>query len=151
MKTKELQNTKLTKRNGLLTLSAIIALFTITAFLTPTILVQAASPAAGSLSPTSGTSVIWNGTSPGGASPEGETTCVENVNCETYTLSLSGTPADWNGKVVKVSLDWLAPATDYDLYIRKDSVTGPEVTRSAQGPTINESAEIDPTVSRSAG
>lgn len=147
MKTKKIQNTKSTKRIGLFSLSAIVALFIVTAFLTPINLVQAANPTSGSLSPTSGTSVTWNGTSPGGASPEGETTCVENVNCETYMLSLSGTPTDWTGKVVKVNLDWLAPATDYDLYIRKDSVTGPEVTRSAQGPTINESAEIDPTVS----
>ena len=147
MKTKKLQNTKSTKRIGLFLLSAIAALFIVTAFLTPITLVQAANPTSGSLSPTSGTSVTWNGTSPGGASPEGETTCVENVNCETYMLSLSGTPTDWTGKVVKVRLDWLVPATDYDLYIRKDSVTGPEVARSAEGPTISESAEIDPTVS----
>ncbi|MBA4124707.1 MAG: exo-alpha-sialidase [Acidobacteria bacterium] len=147
MKTKKLQNTKSTKRIGLFSLSAIAALFIVTAFLTPITLVQAANPTSGSLSPTSGTSVTWNGTSPGGASPEGETTCVENVNCETYMLSLSGTPTDWTGKVVKVRLDWLVPATDYDLYIRKDSVTGPEVARSAEGPTISESAEIDPTVS----
>lgn len=147
MKTKKLQNTKSIKENGLFLLSAIAALFLVSGFIVPLNLVQASSPTSGNLSPATGTSVIWNGTSTGGASPEGETTCVENVNCETYTLSLSGTPADWNGKVVKVSLDWLAPATDYDLYIRKDSVTGPEVTRSAQGPSINESAEIDPTVS----
>ncbi len=116
--------------------SAIFALFLVAALFTPLTMIQAASPTSGSVNPTVGSSTTWNGTSPGGASPQGETTCVENVNCETYTLSLSGTPADWTGKTVKVRLDWIAPATDYDLYIRKDSVTGPEVARSAEGPTV---------------
>ncbi len=82
------------------------------------------------------------GTATGGTSPEGEgATCIEGTTCDTYTLTLSG---DWTGKRVNVNLDWLAPATDYDLYIHKDTVTGPEVTRSAEGPTIQEQAFIDP-------
>ena len=113
----------------------------------PLTIVQAANPASGTVNPTVGSSVIWNGTAPGGASPEGETTCVEGTNCETFTLTVSGTPADWTGTLVKVRLDWAVPATDYDLYIHKDTVTGPEVDRSADGPTISEAAEIDPSVS----
>lgn len=148
MKTKKLQNTKSTKRIGLFLLSAIAALFIITAFLTPITLVQAANPTSGSLNPTSGTSVTWNGTSPGGASPDGETTCVEGTNCETFTLTVAGSPADWAGKLVKVKIDWTIPAHDYDLYIHKDSVTGPEVSRSGGSPPIiSEMAEIDPSVS----
>ena len=147
MKTRKLQNTKINKKFGLFSLSMIVTLMVITAFIIPFTLVQASSPTSGGLNPATGTSVTWNGTAPGGASPEGETTCVEGVNCDTYTLSLSGSPADWSGKIVKVRLDWLAPATDYDMYIHKDTITGPEVTRSAQGPTISEMAELDPSVS----
>ena len=104
----------------------------------------AANPGSGSLAPTPATSVTWNGTAPGGASPEGEVTCIEGTNCETYNLTLSGTTADWAGKLVKVRLDWAVPATDYDMYIHKDTAMGTEVSRSADGPTISEAAEIDP-------
>jgi hypothetical protein len=109
--------------------------------------VRAANPASGTVNPTVGSSVTWNGTAPGGASPDGETTCVEGTNCETFTLTVSGTPADWTGKLIKVNIGWALPATDYDLYIHKDSATGPEVDRSAEGaPVINETAQIDPSV-----
>jgi len=144
MNTKKLQNTKSTKRIGLFSLSAIVALFLVTAFLTPLTMVQAASPTSGSVNPTVGSSTTWNGTSPGGASPEGETTCVENVNCETFTLTVA--EGDWTGKFVKVQINWLSVATDYDLYLHKDSATGPEIDRSAEGTSISETVEIDPSV-----
>lgn len=102
----------------------------------------ASQPASGSLAPT-GSSVAFNGSALGGASPEAETTCVEGVNCDTFTLTLSGTPADWNGKNVRVSLSWLLPATDYDFYVHKDSITGPVVASSALGTTTAESADIN--------
>ncbi|MEJ7699641.1 MAG: sialidase family protein [Pyrinomonadaceae bacterium] len=107
-------------------------------------MVQAASPTAGSVNPTVGSSVTWNGTSPGGASPDGAATCVENVNCETFTLTIA--EGDWTGKFVKVQINWLAIATDYDLYIHKGSVTGPEIASSAQGTSSSEVVEIDPSV-----
>ncbi len=126
--------------------SVIVTLFLAVGLFIPMTLVQASNPDSGILNPAVGTSVTWTGTATGGAAPEGETTCVEGTNCDTYTLTLSGTPADWTGKLVKVRLDWGVPATDYDLYIHKDSVTGPEVNRSADGPTISEAADIDPNV-----
>jgi hypothetical protein len=61
-------------------------------------------------------------------------------------LTLAGTPADWTNKVARVRLDWLLPATDYDLSIYKDSLTGTLVGSSAQGTTIFESADINPAV-----
>jgi hypothetical protein len=107
----------------------------------------ASDPGAGSLEPATGATVTWRGTAPGGTSPEGETTCVEGVNCDTYTLTLNGTPEQWAGKKVKVTISWTLPASDYDFYIHKDSVTGPEVDRSGEAPpVISESAEIDPSV-----
>ena len=102
----------------------------------------ASSPASGSLS-ASGSAITFNGSALGGASPEAETTCVEGVNCDTFLLTLGGTAADWNGKVARVSLSWLLPATDYDVYIHKDNITGPVVASSANGTTTAEAAEIN--------
>jgi len=144
METRKLQNKNSNKQIGLFSMSVIAALFLVTGLLTPLTMVQAASPTSGSVSPTVGSSTTWNGTSPGGASPEGETTCVENVNCESFTLTVS--EGDWTGKLVKVQINWLAIATDYDLYIHKGSATGPEIASSAQGTTNSEVAEIDPSV-----
>ena len=82
----------------------------------------------------------------GGATPD-VSACVENVNCESFTLTIAGTPADWTNKVARVRLDWLLPATDYDLSIYKDSLSGALVGSSAQGTTTFEAAEINPAVS----
>lgn len=121
---------------------ALVALFLITFLLAPAALIKASNPSSGALVATTGTSVTWMGTATGGTSAEGEgATCIEGTTCDTYTLTLSG---DWTGKRVNVKLNWLLAASDYDLYIHKDTVTGPEVTRSAEGPTIQEQAYIDP-------
>jgi hypothetical protein len=103
---------------------------------------SASQPASASLSPTS-PGVTFNGNALGGASPEAETTCVEGVNCDSFTLNVTGNIADWNDKSVRVSLAWLLPVTDYDVYIHKGSVTGPVVASSAQGTTTAEAADID--------
>ncbi|HYK04748.1 MAG TPA: hypothetical protein VE974_23550 [Thermoanaerobaculia bacterium] len=102
----------------------------------------ASSPSSGTLSAGS-SALTWNGTGLGGASPEAETTCVEGVNCDTFLLTFGGTAADWNGKNARVSLSWLLPLTDYDMYIHKGTATGPLVATSAQGTTTAETAEID--------
>lgn len=107
----------------------------------------ASQPSTGALFAESTTAVRWGGTGIGGTSPEAETTCVEGVNCDTFLLTFGGSAADWNGKNARVSLSWLLPVTDYDLYIHKDSITGPIVATSAQGTTTAESADINVAVS----
>lgn len=102
----------------------------------------ASSPATANLGPT-GNPVTFNGSALGGASPEAETTCVEGVNCDTFTLTVGGTAGDWNGKNVRVSLSWLLPVTDYDMYVHKGSITGPVVASSANGTNTAESADIN--------
>ena len=110
--------------------------------------VRAANPESAAVAPTVGTSVAWVGTAPGGASPDGEATCVDGTNCDTFTLTLSGSQTDWSGKIVKVNIGWALPASDYDFYIHKDSVTGPETNSSGGSPpAVSESATIDPSVS----
>lgn len=119
----------------------------VTVLLAPMTFISAASPASGSISPTAGTTVNWNGTAVGGTSPEGESTCVEGTNCDTYTLNVGGVPTDWTGKQIKVTIGWSLPVSDYDFYIHKDSVTGPLTNSSGEAPpVISESATIDPGV-----
>ena len=104
---------------------------------------RAASPSSGTVSPT-GPALAWGGTASGTASAN-ESTCVEGVNCDTFTLTVSGTPADYAGKVIAVKIAWSNSANDYDLYIHKDSNAGALVGVSADGaPQNGEASAIDP-------
>jgi hypothetical protein len=107
-------------------------------------LAQASSPSAGSLNATVGSSTNWTGTGVGPASPSDETTCVDGTNCDIFTLTLNGVPSDYSGKLVHVAINWLTIATDYDLFIHKDTVSGTLVANSAQGTTNSEAANINP-------
>ena len=105
----------------------------------------AASPTRGTISPNSAP-VSWTGTAVGGTS-NGEATCVEGVNCDTFTLTVSGEPGDWTGKRIQVTMSWVVMASDYDMYIRKGSVTGPPVSSSTGGPpSTSETAVINPSI-----
>ncbi|MDX1501836.1 MAG: hypothetical protein R3325_05690, partial [Thermoanaerobaculia bacterium] len=59
----------------------------------------AAAPPTGSLNPTLGDQVEWDGTAPGGVSPgpqfsDHDGFCEDGVTCEYYELELTGTVAD---------------------------------------------------------
>src|SRR5256885_17082113 len=86
------------------------------------IFLHAANPTSGSISVNSGP-VSWTGTAVGGAY-NGESTCVEMVNCDTFTLTVLGTPADWAGKRVQVAMSWLVLANDYDITFTKATTAG---------------------------
>src|SRR5690242_19523954 len=87
------------------------------------ILVRAATPTSGTLSPTSAP-VTWDSFgSLAASSPQGETTCVEGVNCDTFTLHLA--PADYTGLRVRYRATWTNQVNDYDLYIHQGDLTGP--------------------------
>jgi hypothetical protein len=104
-------------------------------------------PIAGTLNP-GGPNVTWDGTATGGSSEEGETSCAEGVNCDTFLLTLSGTPADWVGTVARITISWgggLLGTNDYDVYIHKGATnSGPIVGSSAAGGAGPEVVEIDP-------
>ena len=109
----------------------------------------AANPTSGSLSPTTTAPVTWAGTAKGGQSDpsgtlSGEETCVDGQNCDVFTVTLTGNPADWAGKKARIDISWGSAANDYDIYIHKGTVTGPIVSSSAAGNTKAESADIDP-------
>jgi hypothetical protein len=82
----------------------------------------------------------------------GEDLCQEGLSCDTFTLTVGGTQADWSGKLIRIKIEWLLPVTDYDLYIHKDSNSGPVVANSGRGatsptdPLTWEDTTIDPSV-----
>ncbi len=106
-----------------------------------------AVPPSGTLDPT-GPNVVWDGNALGGSSEEGEATCVDGVNCDTFLLTLSGTPADWAGKTARVTISWSggpAGTDDYDVYIHKGNTnSGPLVGSSAAGGAGPEVVDLDP-------
>src|SRR5437773_9857277 len=107
---------------------------------------RSATPSAGTLSP-GGPTVSWAGTAAGGGSLD-ESTCVEGVNCDTFTLTLSGTPSNWSGLKARVVISCADPSgtTDYDVYVHKGNNSGPIVPggESAHGGTPPEVVDLDP-------
>ena len=89
-----------------------------------------ATPASGSLSPASGP-VSWDGPGTGGTSPDGESTCLEGTNCDTFTLTIA--PGDYTGKRVRFKVTWSVAVDDYDVYVHQGSNDGPIVQSSTGG------------------
>lgn len=119
---------------------------------------SASTPTGATINPTATAPVTWTGTATGGGAINapmligGEDLCQEGLSCDTFTLTVGGTAADWSGKLIRVKLEWLLPLTDYDLYIHKDSNSGPLVGSSGRGatsptdPLTWEDTTIDPAV-----
>ena len=105
---------------------------------------RSATPSAGTLNP-GGPTVNWAGTAAGGGSTD-ESTCVEGVNCDTFILTLSGTPTTWTGRKARIVISDADPsgATDYDLYVHKGDNSGPVVGISANSGTPPEVVDLDP-------
>lgn len=94
---------------------------------------RAATPATGELSPTSSAPVRWDGTAAGSVNPSPPVfisnsgpllECREGLNCDTFRLNIGGTEADWTNRIARVRIDWLSPATDYDLYVLRETPYG---------------------------
>ncbi len=106
------------------------------------------NPTGGLLNPT-GPNVTWAGTSVGGASLD-ESTCTSNpltgveVNCDTFTLTLNGSPSDWSGKLAHIVISWPNANDDYDVFVHKGAVDGPIAGSSAQGGAGPEVVDLDP-------
>ena len=120
---------------------------------------NASNPAGATINPTTTAPVTWTGTATGGGAinaPLGlinpEDLCQEGLTCDTFTLTVGGTQADWSGKLIRIKIEWQLPVTDYDLYIHKDSNSGPLVASSGRGatsptePLTWEDTTIDPSI-----
>jgi hypothetical protein len=113
---------------------------------------SAATAASGSLTPSAltGLARTWTGAALTNVNPlADEASCQEGVNCDTYKLTLTGTQAEWAGRVARVRISWTAPAVDYALSIHKGTNAGPIVAASdnaIDSPRNWEAADIDPSV-----
>src|SRR5216117_618477 len=107
---------------------------------------RSATPSAGTLNPT-GPTLNWAGTVAGGGWLD-DSTCVEGVNCDTFTLTLSGTPSNWAGLKARIVVSCSDPSglSDYDVYVHKGNNSGPIVPggTSAHGGTPPEIVDLDP-------
>ena len=78
---------------------------------------RAANPTSGMISPGS-PPLAWNGTAAGGTN-NGEATCVEGVNCDTFTLTVSGRPATGRERSSRsISRGWCSRAITTSTSIR---------------------------------
>jgi hypothetical protein len=50
------------------------------------------------------------------------------VSCDTVGVVLQ--PGDYTGKNLRIAIDWLAPASDFDIYGFRDQLGGPAVGAS---------------------
>src|SRR4051812_15259326 len=101
---------------------------------------RSANPTSGSLGP-AGPTVTWVGTALGGAAPD-ELACVNGVNCDVYTLMLTGTPADWVGKQAHIKISWPNSGDDFDVAIHKGTLSGPVVGGAAEGGSGPEQVDL---------
>src|SRR3954451_3403678 len=109
-----------------------------------------ANPTEGTLGPGSTTPLQFDGTAVGGPAggPAGEATCVDGVNCDVFTIHLTGSAADYAGTQLLIKITFLA-VSDYDLYVHKDTLTGKTVfTGENSGPPgTSEEVAINPATS----
>jgi hypothetical protein len=110
-------------------------------------LVSAATPSFSTLNPVAGSSASWVGSGIAGATTD-ETTCVDGTDCDAYTITLTGSPANYKGLVLAISISHQIKLNDFDLYVHKGGLTGPVIASSTNGiPETSEAVVIDPTVS----
>ena len=108
-------------------------------------LLHASSPSSGTLSP--GTTAQWSGNAgvsaaPSGVVIDGEQTCIDGTNCDVYTLKIA--PGSYVGKRVRFTLTWGNAANDFDVYVHRQTLAGPEAQRAATGdPSEANSFDID--------
>src|ERR1043166_2329208 len=105
---------------------------------------HSAQPTSGTLNP-GGPAVNWVGTAVGGGSTD-ESTCVEGVNCDTFLVTLSGTPTNWSGLKARIVVSCADPSgvSDYDVYVHQGDNSGPLVGESAHSGTPPEVVDLDP-------
>ena len=132
-------------RSGIFVLRSALGLVCLALSVFLGFLAFAANPGSGTITPSTATSVTWTGTGTGvPPAAGGEADCEEGANCDTFKLTISGTPADWIGKQVKVQITWLSNSTDYDLYIHKGAPDGPVVGSSGGAATTSEQTTLNP-------
>lgn len=80
-------------------------------------------------------SATWSNPTLGGANAD-ESSCLEDINCETFVLTLAA--GDYTNQRISVAINWLNPASDWDLYVHEGAANGPIVAQSADFVPDNE-------------
>ena len=108
---------------------------------------RSATPASGTLDPNGpNTSQSWSATVVAPAGSDIEPSCVDGVSCDTYTVTLSGSPSNWLGKRAHIVISWdFSVGDDFDVVIHKGSNAGPVVASAfTASSTQPEVLDIDP-------
>ena len=122
-------------------------MFLITMFCALVFPASASTPSSSTLGPVKGSSSAWAGSGIAGATTD-ETTCVDGTDCDVFSVTLAGSPSNYQGLILAISIAHSISLNDYDLYVHKGSLTGPVVASSTSGiPETGEAVVIDPTVS----
>jgi len=87
---------------------------------------RAATPESVTLTPSSPTTTYTTSLI-AGAGLDGSN-CTEDVSCDTVGVVLQ--PGDYTGKNLRIAIDWLVPASDFDIYGFRDHLGGPAVGAS---------------------
>ncbi len=91
---------------------------------------RAATPESVTLTPASAITTFTSSLI-GGFGNDGSV-CVEDVSCDTVGIVISA--GDYTGRNLRVAIDWLVPANDFDEYMFKDGLGGPAVGASHGAP-----------------
>ena len=89
----------------------------------------AATPSSVTLGPVKGATVNWAGSGVAGVTTD-ETTCVDGTDCDIFTINLTGSPTQYRGLVLNISIGWTLSTNDYDVYVHKGDLTGPVIASS---------------------
>jgi hypothetical protein len=108
----------------------------------------AANPTQGTLNPGSTTPLQWVGNALGAPAVTSEAACQDGINCDVFTIHLTGNPSDYAGQQLVVNITF-SMLSDYDMYVHKDSVNGKVVFPAANGsqPATSEQVVINPATS----
>src|SRR3954471_9375849 len=105
---------------GRVTLAALFLTlgFVLLLFAFSTRIVRSAAPPTGTLTPAS-SPLTFDGTATGTGAANGESSCMEDISCDTFTLTVGGTQADWTtaDKRIEVTITPPLPASDFDVVI----------------------------------
>jgi hypothetical protein len=92
----------------------------------PGLVARAATPESVTVTPASGI-IHYTSSLIGGVANDGSV-CVEDVSCDTVGVVVAA--GDYTGHNLRLSIDWLVPANDFDLYAFQDGLGGPAVGAS---------------------
>ena len=91
---------------------------------------RAATPESVSVTPSSPTTTFTSSLI-GGVGLDGST-CTEDVSCDTVGVVVQA--GDYTGKNLRIAIDWLVAANDFDIYVFRDGLGGPAVGASHGSP-----------------